>query len=315
MSTISINKTKIPLGKKEHIKINVGSLPSGTIINLHVVVFRSKNPGPTLLVTGGVHGDEINGVEIIRSALEQKYFDNLEKGTVIAIPLLNVYGFINFSRETPDGKDVNRSFPGNLNGSLSSRVARSLTKEILPLIDYGLDFHTGGAARYNYPQVRYTAFHEKSKELALAFGAPITIGNTPIPKSWRKVAISKDKPVLIFEGGESLSYDGFTIQKGLEGINNILSHIGMIKANEKVSETIQINKTTWLRASKPGLFLWIKQSGQWVLENEPLGIIRDPYGMERTIIKAKKSGFIIGHNNAPVVSLGDPLFHIGYDWD
>ncbi len=315
MSTISINKTKIPLGKKEQIKINVGSLASGTKIDLHVNVFRSKNPGPTLLVTGGVHGDEINGIEIIRTALERNYFDKLEKGTVIAIPLLNVYGFINFSRETPDGKDVNRSFPGNLNGSLSSRVARSLTKEILPLIDYGLDFHTGGAARYNYPQIRYTAFHEKSKELAHAFGAPITIASTPLSKSWRKVAMSKNVPVLVFEGGESLRYDGFTIQKGLEGIKRVMSTIGMLSEEAKPLNTIQINKMLWQRASQAGLFQWTKQSGQWVIENEPIGFINDPYGREKTIIKAKKSGYIVGHNNAPVVSLGDPLFHIGYDWD
>jgi len=315
MSTITINKIKIPQGKNEHIQVNVGSLASGTKISLHVHVYRAKKDGPTMLVTGGVHGDEINGIEILRQATQDKLFDNIQRGTIIAIPLVNVYGFNNFSRDTPDGKDVNRSFPGNLNGSLSSRVARSLTKEILPIMDFGLDFHTGGAARYNYPQVRYTSFHKKSKRLALAFGAPFTIASTPLPKSWRKVAGSKDKPVLVFEGGESLRYDGLTIQKGLEGLRRVMAEFEFLDEKPAPLDTIQIKKKTWLRASQAGLFKWTQKAGDKVEEGEQLGVIHDPYGHTEKVVLSNKSGYIIGHNNAPIVSLGDPLFHIGYDWE
>ena len=315
MSTITINKIKIPQGKNQHIEANVGSLASGTKINLHIHVYRAKKPGPVMLVTGGVHGDEINGIEIVRRATEEKMFEELIKGTIIAIPIVNVYGFNNFSRDTPDGKDVNRSFPGSLNGGLSSRVARSLTKDILPIIDLGLDFHTGGAARYNYPQVRYTPFHKKSIELAQAFGAPFTIASTPLPKSWRKVAMSKDTPILVFEGGESKRYDGLTIQKGLEGLKRTMTKLGMIKGKAKDVKTIEIKKMTWQRAPSPGMFRWTQKSGDKVQEGELIGVINDPYGHYEKTILAKKTGYIVGHNNAPVVSLGDPLFHIGFDWD
>ena len=315
MSTITINKTKIAPGEDAHIEANVGSLASGTKIKMHIHVHRAKKSGPIMLVTGGVHGDEINGIEIVRRATEEKLFEKLIKGTIIAIPIVNVYGFNNFSRDTPDGKDVNRSFPGNLNGGLSSRVARSLTKDILPIIDLGIDFHTGGAARYNYPQVRYTPFHKKSKDLALSFGAPFTIASSPLPKSWRKVAMSKDTPILVFEGGESKRYDGLTIQKGLEGLKRTMQSLGMIKGKVRNVKTIQVTKKTWQRASSPGLFRWTQKSGDKIQEGEQIGIINDPYGHYEQIILAKKTGYIIGHNNAPVVSLGDPLFHIGYDWD
>ena len=274
-----------------------------------------KNPGPIGLLTGGVHGDEINGVEILRESMEKSVFDNLSRGSLIVIPLLNIYGFINFSRETPDGKDVNRSFPGSLSGSLSSRVARTLTKEILPLIDFGVDFHTGGAARYNYPQIRFTPHHSKSRELAFSFAAPFTIGSTPLTKSWRKVAFTKDVPIIVYEGGESLRYDGFSIQKGIEGLKRVLSSQSMIEKSQEPPKTIEIKKMTWQRSSKAGMFKWSKQSGDWISEGEPIGLITDPFGKYKKTVLAKKSGYIVGHNNAPVVSLGDPLFHIGYDWE
>jgi len=149
MKKIEINGTEVKAGEEKIIKLNVARLPSGTVISLRVHVFRSKKPGPTMLVMGGVHGDEINGVEIVRESIARKFYDQLETGTVIAIPLLNIYGFINFSRDASEGKDVNRSFPGSMMGSLASRVAATLTKKILPLVDFGVDFHTGGSARYN----------------------------------------------------------------------------------------------------------------------------------------------------------------------
>jgi len=306
-----INNKTIALGESTMLKLPVGRIPSGTRIAIHTHVFRSKKPGPTILVMGGVHGDEINGVEIVRRAIVNNYFDNLLCGTVIAIPLLNIHGFINFSRDTPDGKDVNRSFPGSTVGSLSSRVARTLTKKILPHIDLAIDYHTGGASRYNYPQVRYSLGHKESLKLAEAFAAPYIIANKPIPKSFRKVALDKGVPVLTFEGGESIRYDGFSIKKGLDGLRRVMKLKGMVAKAPAAKECIHFTKTSWVRANNSGLFMWTQASGAKVSLDEPLGVINDPNGRDSFKVYSKHDGYLIGHNNASVVGLGDALFNIG----
>ena len=309
-----LNKKKILPGESEVIKLNVARLPSGTVINLRAHVFRSKNPGPTILVMGGVHGDEINGVEIVRRTIARGMFNNLKKGNVIAIPLLNVYGFINYSRDASEGKDVNRTFPGNMKGSLASRVAGTLTKKVLPLVDFAVDYHTGGGARYNYPQLRYTSKDPKSVEMAKAFAAPYMVQKSAIDKSLRKIMVMQGKPLLVFEGGEALRYDGFSIDNGIAGLKRLMHSQGMIdSAPEPLRKTIVFSKSTWLRSERSGLFRWTQQSGAKVTKGEPLGFITDPYGEEEVIVRSHKDGYIIGHNNAPVVSQGDALFHIGLE--
>lgn len=308
-----LNKKTIKPGQNQTVKLNIARLPSGTVINLRVHVFRSHNVGPTLLVMGGVHGDEINGVEIVRRMVESSLFNNLEKGNIIAIPLLNVYGFINFSRDASEGKDVNRSFPGNINGSLASRVSAALTKTVLPLVDIGIDFHTGGGARHNFPQIRYNKNHPESVELAEVFAAPYLVEKPLIDKSLRDVMFEMDKPLIVFEGGESLRYDGFSIENGIAGTHRVMKHLGMIKeAPDPTRKVIVFEKSSWVRASRSGMFRWIQQSGAKVSKGEPLGFINDPYGETKHTVLANQNGYIIGHNNAPVVSAGDALFHVGY---
>ena len=308
-----INNKKIEAGQSEVLQLHIARLPSGTVINLRVNVFRSKNPGPTLLVMGGVHGDEINGVEIVRRTIVEGLYDDLKAGSVIVIPLLNIYGFINFSRDASEGKDVNRSFPGSLSGSLASRVAATLAKKILPLVDFGVDFHTGGSSRYNYPQIRYSTGDARAEELARSFAAPYLINKPAIPKTLRKVAQSLGAPILIYEGGESLRLDGFSIIRGMKGLKRLMIAEGMMDGElSDASGVIHFNKTTWLRAERSGIFQWSQQSGAKVYKGEPLGEITDPYGEHLTVVKSKRAGYIIGHNNAPVISQGDALFHIGY---
>lgn len=308
-----INGKKIEPGQNESLQLHIARLPSGTVINLRVNIFRSKNPGPTILVMGGVHGDEINGVEIVRQSLVNNYFENLKSGSAIVIPILNVYGFINFSRDASEGKDVNRSFPGSMSGSLASRVAATLTKKILPLVDFGIDFHTGGSSRYNYPQIRYTLGDESAYDLAKAFGAPYLIGKPNLAKTLRKVGKGMGIPILVFEGGESLRLDGFSISHGLKGLKRVLIKKGMLEGEAAdVGRQLHFNKTSWIRADKSGLFRWNQQSGARVSKGEPLGEIHSPYGESSVTIYAKRSGYLIGHNNAPVISQGDALFHIGF---
>ncbi|HMO39498.1 MAG TPA: succinylglutamate desuccinylase/aspartoacylase family protein [Saprospiraceae bacterium] len=313
IAPLTINNVAVKPGKSEIIKIPVGRLPSGNQILIRAHVYHSKKAGPRVLVMGGVHGDEINGVEIVRRAVTEDLFEDLTKGSVIAIPLLNVYGFINFSRDVTDGKDVNRSFPGSSAGSLASRIAGTISRKILPYIDFGVDFHTGGKYLYNYPQIRFSKGDARSMELAKAFGAPYLVAMPMINKSLRKAAWSEGKPILVYEGGETLRYDGLSIQNALTGIRRLLQAQGMLAEQAAPAESLLLNKTTWMRAPLAGMFRWYKCAGHKVLKGEPLGIINDPFGLEALPLYAPRAGHIIGHNNAPVVNQGDPLFHIGYE--
>lgn len=311
-----IDKTEIKAGTSSIVKLSVGRLPSDTNISIEAHVHRSKKTGPTVLVLAGVHGDEINGIEIVRSFLYNKQYKKLRKGTLIVIPLLNVYGFINFDRYVPDGKDVNRSFPGSFNGSLASRIARTLTKHILPHVDILFDFHTGGDSRYNYPQIRFSKNDAEAAKLAHVFNPPFIVESGLIPKSLRKTTREHHIPTLVFEGGESVRLDGLSIHLGLRGLKNCLEHLEMIASTpteKEYTESIIIQKTSWVRANYSGVFIWTKCSGHYVKKGDLLGNIHDPYGQKSIKVISHRTGYIIGHNNASVVNSGDALFHIGYE--
>ncbi|MEZ4987308.1 MAG: succinylglutamate desuccinylase/aspartoacylase family protein [Saprospiraceae bacterium] len=309
---MKIGSTTVEAGQSEVVKLLVGQLPSGNSIYITAHVHRAKEQGPVMLLLGGMHGDEINGIEIVREFVTNPPV--LKTGTVIAIPLLNSYGFINFSREVPDGKDVNRSFPGSKSGSLASRVAHALFTEVLPHVHFVVDLHTGGRGNYNYPQIRYTPGHADAEAMAVAFGAPVRLAYPVIAKSLRKSAADKRGiPVLVFEGGENLRYDGLSIQHALAGIRRLLSFKGMIDAPFEQVTGHFFNHSTWIRANRGGLFQWMKPSGNWVVKGEPLGFINDPQSLKPIkYIHATASGYLIGHNNTPVVSQGDALFHLAF---
>ena len=311
---IEIAKQKFQAGKNEQLRINVGRLTSGNMIYLQGYVFRSKKPGPITLLLAGVHGDEINGIEIIRRAIDKKVFDDVKKGTIIVIPIVNVFGFINSDRYVPDGKDVNRSFPGSLTGSLASRIARTLTKYVFPHVDYIMDFHTGGDLRYNYPQVRYSKNDKKAYQIAKIFNAPYSIESGNIPKTLRKTAQTLSIPTIIYEGGESFRINPEVIKEGIAGLYRCLNHLGYISNDYVLSpdhENIELKKTNWIRATYSGIFIINRRSGEYIEKGQILGTINDPYGQKTKAIIAKNPGHIIGHNNASVVNYGDALFHIG----
>lgn len=311
---MEINNIAIKKGENTTVKIKIGDLPSGNSINLFAHVFRSKKEGPTLLILGGVHGDEINGVEIVRRAVKAGFFSRLSCGNVIAVPLLNIYGFINFSRDLPDGKDVNRSFPGVKNGSLAARVAYTLTNHLLPLADFVIDFHTGGKSIYNFPQVRISKNDPLSLAFAKEFSPPFIVQSDIILKSLRKECSKYKKPILVFEGGESLRIDNFSIQEGLKGIKRVMQLRGMVDEEPiEPQQNITINEDLWVRANQSGLFIFYKRSGDFVEKGDLLGHITDPYGLKETKVKSPVSGYIFGHNNIPIINIGDALFHIGYN--
>ncbi|MDA0197101.1 MAG: succinylglutamate desuccinylase/aspartoacylase family protein [Bacteroidetes bacterium] len=307
-----INNIEILPGENKKIDVKIAKLPSHTPINISIIVSRSHDPGPVVLLMGGLHGDEINGVEILRRIIEQG-LNLAASGTVICIPIINIYGFIYFSRYVPDGKDVNRSFPGNKNGSLASRIAYYLMRDIIPKIDYGIDFHTGGADRTNYPQVRCMMNDPINEQLANAFHAPFTLHSPYRPKSLRQAAAKLGKKILVYEGGESARFDEFAIREGVNGTIRVLKHLGMTSAETVTPEyeSNAIQSSSWIRASISGMFRSLVSSGEKVDKNQLVGHVADPLSNFKVSVKSTASGYVIGLNNNPIMHQGDAIMHIG----
>jgi predicted deacylase len=313
MKEIVIASQHIERGEFKEININIARLPSRTMIDTPIYVYRGLEDGPVLALTACMHGDEINGMEIVRRILDNGY-NRVKRGTVLCMPIINMYGFLNYSREVPDGKDVNRSFPGSKTGSLASRVAWHLTHEIIPAIDYGIDFHTGGAMRTNYPQIRCMMENEKNVELAAAFHAPFTIDSPFRPHSLRQTAAKHEKNIIVYEGGESIRYDQFAIQEGVNGTLRIMKHLNMIdEAPQPTIENKIIWSSSWVRAKYAGLFQPNIQSGELLSKNQIIGNITDPFGSFNETLKSPSNGYVVGLNNNPVVNAGDALVHLGHD--
>jgi uncharacterized protein len=313
MKDITIAGQFIRPGEFKEININIARLPSRTMIDTPIYVYRGMEDGPVLALTAGMHGDEINGMEIVRRMLDNGY-NRVKRGTVLCMPIINMYGFLNYSREVPDGKDVNRSFPGSKTGSLASRVAWHITHEIIPAIDYGIDFHTGGAMRTNYPQIRCVMQNEKNIELAAAFHAPFTIDSPFRPHSLRQTAAKHEKNIIVYEGGESIRYDQFAIEEGVNGTLRVMKHLNMIdEAPKTMIENKIIWSSSWVRAKYAGLFQPSIQSGELLSKNQVIGNITDPFGSFKEILKSPSDGYVVGLNNNPVVNAGDALLHLGHD--
>ncbi|WP_426060991.1 succinylglutamate desuccinylase/aspartoacylase family protein [Hymenobacter sp. B1770] len=306
-----LNGLTIQPGEQVLTRLVISRLPSGTVIDVPVHVMRSNEPGPTLLLMGGMHGDEVNGIETIRRLVRRELLQPL-RGSIIAIPILNIYGFLNFSRDVPDGKDVNRSFPGFPRGSLASRVAHRFMREIMPLIDYGIDFHTGGAARANFPQVRcLLGVDPEVDAMAEAFAAPFTLHAALRLGSLREAAQSLGKRIIVYETGESLRLDEPGIEGALAGTLRVLHHLGMGPPAPVPSRPgIVCRRHTWLRARFAGIFRAQVENGQYLKKGDIYGSVADPYGQQSVRLESPVSGYVIGLNHMPVVNQGDALLHI-----
>jgi uncharacterized protein len=308
---ITINGSSVKKGENTIVNLFIHKLPTHTVIDMPIRVYRAKKDGPVLLLTACLHGDELNGTEILRRMIRNKSIIP-DACTIIVIPLVNIYGFLQNSRDLPDGKDLNRSFPGSLRGSLAQRVAHAIMHEIVPQIDYGIDFHTGGASRSNFPQVRCVVDIDKNRELGMAFGAPFLMDSALIDKSFRKAAHKLGKYVIVYEGGESMRFDEFAIQEGIKGTQRVMAHLGMKKGIEN-STSVLLQETSWIRAKYAGLFTPLVDLGTKVKKGQKIGYLTDPYGDAEHIIKSNTAGYAIGINYRPVVHGGDALFHIGMD--
>jgi len=224
---LKILGNEIALGERKTINFNLAKLYTSTKVEIPIIVERSKKPGPTVLITAGIHGDEINGVDVVRQLIQHK-INRPSRGTIICVPVLNVFGFLSMDRNFPDGRDLNRVFPGRAKGSLASKFAYQFTHDILPNVDLCLDFHTGGASRFNAPQIRVAPSNYEASKLAKIFNAPFTVISKNISRTYRTTCFKMNIPILLFEGGKSQHIDKTVATEGLEGTMRVLSHLKML---------------------------------------------------------------------------------------
>lgn len=309
---LTINNITINPGESKSINLNVARLYDYTEMKMPIRVIRGKKPGPCLFVCAAIHGDEINGVEIVRRLLHHSILKKM-KGTLIAVPIVNVFGFNNKSRYLPDRRDLNRCFPGSQQGSLAARLAHVFMSEVVEHATHGIDLHTGAVHRTNLPQVRASFENPDAKELAHVFGTPVVINSDIRDGSLREAAGDKGIPLLLYEGGQALYFDEPTIKVGLKGIISVMRAIGMlpkIRQKKQPKPTFTALSSHWVRTPYSGILRNNTNLGAHVKKNELLGIVSDPMGVHAHPVKAKHTGIIIGMNLLPLVNRGDALFHI-----
>ena len=310
---IKIAGRTIALGERATLELPVPQLYTQTPLSMPVHVVRGRRPGPKLFVCAALHGDELNGVEIIRRLMTLPGLARL-KGSLITIPIVNVYGVIHHSRYLPDRRDLNRSFPGSVRGSLAARLAHLFMSEIVANSTHGIDLHTGANHRDNLPQVRANLDDEATAALAHTFGVPVIINADLRDGSLRAEAGEAGIPMLLYEAGEGLRFDEVSIRAGLQGIRNVMRALGMLPVARTSKRTpakpFVARSSRWIRAPESGIFRSLTALGAMVEEGGLLGYISDPFSQAETPLHAEFDGIVIGRTNLPLVHEGDALYHI-----
>ncbi|MCW8994384.1 MAG: succinylglutamate desuccinylase/aspartoacylase family protein [Psychromonas sp.] len=312
MNKLQIGEFTILPGEQRKIELPVAKLYTDANVSLPVYIIRGKKPGPIIFISAAVHGDELNGIEIIRRLINQKTF-KIVRGTVIAVPMVNVYGVVNQSRYMPDRRDLNRCFPGSAKGSLAARVAYIFVNEIVKHCDYGIDLHTGAIHRSNLPQIRADLSDPETKELAQVFGVPVILNSNLVDGSLREAAVEHQTKVLLYEAGEALRFDEFSIRAGMKGVLNVLHHLKMMRKptlKKKVVAPYIANHSAWVRANASGIVHNKVNLGDQIKKQDILAEIGSPYGKVLGIVQATRSGILIGKQNIPLVQEGEAMFHI-----
>lgn len=307
-----IGGVKVAAGERRVVNLHLTKLYTSSDVVIPVHVIHGRREGPRLFVSAAVHGDEINGVEAIRRLLKLRLLDGL-RGTLVAIPVVNVHGFLAKSRYTPDRRDLNRSFPGLAKGSLAGRVAKAFMKEVVARCTHGIDLHTGSNHRKNLPHVRANLEDPETRRLAEAFGAPVLIDAKVRDGSLRQAALECGIPMLLFEGGEALRFDRIVTQAAVGGVLGVMAALGMVTSRRrKAPDPFVASTTRWIRAPESGLLISDLQAGTAVEPGQELGRVCDPYGLRSVPILAVKPGIVIGRLELPLVNEGDALFHIAH---
>lgn len=307
-----IGGVSVAPGERKRIRLDASKLYDFTDMSMPIEVIRGKKDGPTLFVSAAVHGDEINGVEIIRRLLARKALKSI-KGTLIAVPIVNVFGFNTNSRYLPDRRDLNRSFPGSENGSLTGQLAHTFMHEVIEKCTHGIDLHTAAIHRTNLPQIRACLDDPETAQMANAFNVPVVLHSELRDGSLREAARALNIPTLLFEGGEALRFNEKTIKSGLNGVLAVMREIGMLRPlkSKSASHNVFIARSShWLRAPHSGILSTKVNLGERVKKGKVLGILSDPFGSEKHEIIARRTGIIIGMATLPLLNRGEAAFHV-----
>ncbi len=312
-----IGGQRIRPGERLRFDLPVAWLPTRTPLSLPLTVMHGLRPGPRLWVCAAVHGDELNGVEVIARVLDALE-GPLRSGTLITIPIVNVFGFIQQSRYLPDRRDLNRSFPGSKRGSLAGRIANLFMNEIVARCTHGVDLHTGSLEKTNYPQVRGNFHDDEALRLAHAFRAPVMLHSIIRDGSLRGAATRHGVPVIVFEGGEALRFNEYAIDVGVRGVLGVMKDLGLLGKTPaykgrrpKRRPSFLVESSAWIRARRGGLLSLLVHGGELVEAEQPIGRITDPFGEDPFTLRAPYRGLVIGHTNNPVVHGGDAVVHLG----
>lgn len=309
---LTLGGVQVLPGERKTIDLEVGKLYTHSAVTMPVQVLCGHQAGPVLFVSAAIHGDELNGVEVIRRLLKVPALKRL-KGTLIAVPIVNLHGFINQSRYLPDRRDLNRSFPGSDKGSLAGRVAHLFMHEIVQRCTHGIDLHTGAIHRSNLPQIRANLDDAETLELAKAFGTPVVLNSDLRDGSLREAAGKMGIPVLLYEAGEALRFDELAIRGGVQGILRVMRRLNMLpkSVKQQAFDPIVARTSNWVRAPQGGIFRAAVKQGERVIKDQTvLGVVSDPFGESEVEIRAPFSGIIIGQLHLPLVNEGEALFHI-----
>ena len=303
---------QVPAGTRRTIDLPVSSLSDHTPVSMAVHVVNGRRPGPVMFVSAAIHGDEVIGVEIVRRLLRAPNLDRMA-GTLLAVPIVNTFGFLNHSRYLPDRRDLNRCFPGSAEGSLGARLAHIFLSQIVKRSDFGIDLHSAAVQRSNLPQIRLTPGNTRLEHLAQAFGAPVMLHSKLRDGSLRMAAETAGVDVLLYEAGEGLRFDELAARSGLSGILRVMQVLGMIgpKGVPRLrARPVTCTRSSWYRAPAGGLLRAYRGIGDLVEPGMMLGAVSDPFGVAEVEITAQSNGIIVGRSNMPQVNEGDALFHV-----
>ena len=307
---IEIGGTEVAPGSREDIEIHVERLASGPWISIPAIVLHGRRPGPRLSVSAAVHGDEINGVEVVRRLVTDVRPEELA-GTLIAVPVVNQLGFMSNLRYLPDRRDLNRSFPGSPRGALAGRLAHLFMAEIISRCEYGIDLHSGSDNRANLPQVRADLDDERTRRVAEAFGAPLLLHARLRDGSLREAATQAGMAMLLYEGGEDNRYDNYAIDAAYDGVRRVLGLLGMFEgAPGNSAPSVVSRQSRWVRAQRGGLLRAEVELGDRVESRQVLGHLSDIFGRGNLAVRAPFDGIVIGQTRSPRANQGDALFHV-----
>ena len=306
-----ISGTKIEPGTRRNIEIPLAMLYTHTQMTIPVEVLHGREAGPRLFVCAALHGDEINGIEIIRRVLENVQVENM-RGTLVAVPIVNVFGFVYQSRYLPDRRDLNRSFPGSQRGSLASRLAHLFSNEVVYRCTHGIDLHTAAPPRTNLPQIRANLKDGETRRIAEAFAAPVLIDSTSPEGSLRRVATRRGIPFLLYEAGEPMRFNESAIEMGVNGVLRVMWALNMLAEPiaPDVAPSVEVTRTTWVRARQSGILQLNVSMGEQVKRRQKLGDISDPFGSSTLNLTAPRDGLVIGRTISPLVHRGDAVLHL-----